>query len=134
MIKFLKSKAKILTVVAPILLTLTIFLYAYLAKPFSSTKEFCSVFKNTGICCPSCGITRAAYCILQGDFKKAFYFHALFTVGIIPFSLTLTGMGVNFYMDKKVLPLPKYRWIYFYVCLCIVILFTVIRNFVAIIL
>ena len=134
MIKKLRSNVKLLAVIAPILITVAVLVYAYLAKPFSSTKEFCSVFKNTGICCPSCGITRAAYCILNGEFKKAFYFNALFTVGIFPFSLILTGMGVNFYIGKRALPLPKYRWIYFYVCLFVVVLFTVIRNFTAIIL
>ena len=134
MINFLKSHKKFLAVIIPPVAFFAIFLYAYLVKPFSSTVEFCSVFRHTKICCPTCGMTRSAYCILSGDIKSAFYYHALFTVGILPFTAVLTGMGVNFYIGKRVLPLPTYRWVYFYTCLGVVILFTVFRNFTAIIL
>ena len=58
----------------------------------------------------------------------------LVLAALFVFTLALTGMGVNYYLGKKVLPLPKYRWLYFYACLILVILFAVFRNLTEIIL
>lgn len=119
---------KILAVVTPIFILAAAFVYSFLANPFNSSEIFCSALAKTGIKCPTCGLTRAIYSIIIGDFKTAFYYHALFTVGFIPLTVALTGMGLNFYLGKRILPLPKYRWTYFYILLAVVILFTVARN------
>ena len=129
----MRDKKRLLAVFAPILALLVIFLYAYLVKPYESTELFCAINRRANIKCPTCGLTRALYSILFGDFKRAFYYHALFTVGFIPFLLVATGMGINFYFQKKVLPLPKFRWVYFYLLLAVVIGFTVLRNFTVVI-
>jgi len=38
----------------------------------------CPVKSLIGICCPSCGMTRACLCALRFDFINAFYYHPLF--------------------------------------------------------
>ncbi|MBE5742286.1 MAG: DUF2752 domain-containing protein [Clostridiales bacterium] len=128
-----KFNFKIFAVILPLFTVTAIFIYSLLATPFSSKEIFCFTNRVSGIKCPSCGLTRAVWCILHWQWEKAFYYHALFTVGIIPFTLCLTGMGVNFYLGKRVLPLPKYRWIYFYLTLGALVVFTVIRNLTPII-
>ena len=125
--KMRKINFKIIAYVAPICVMAAVFLYALIVKPFSTDGKFCWVFDNTGICCPSCGMTRAVYLISQGDFKGAYYYHALFTVGFIPFTVVITAMGINYAHGNKI-SLLKYRWIYFYLCLAVIIAFTVYRN------
>ena len=125
-----KFNLKIIAYLAPICVMTAVFLYALIVKPFSTDGKFCWIYEGTGVCCPSCGLTRAVYLIAHGYFKRAFYYHALFTVGFIPFTLALTVMGLNFAHGNKITFL-KYRWIYFYLILAVVIAFTVFRNFSA---
>ncbi|MBR2384702.1 MAG: DUF2752 domain-containing protein [Clostridia bacterium] len=125
-----KFNFKIIAAISPICVLAALFLYAVIAQPFSSSEIFCWVYEKTNICCPSCGLTRAVYSIVQGDFKTAFYYHALFTVGFIPFFSLLTIMGANYALGNKIAWL-KYRWIYFYLCLAFVIAFTIYRNCVS---
>ena len=129
----MRDKKRLLAVFVPSLVVAVIFLYAYLVKPYESTELFCAINRRANIKCPTCGLTRALYSILFGDFKRAFYYHALFTVGFIPLTVVATGMTINFYFQKKVLPLPKFRWIYFYLLLAVVMVFTVLRNFTVVI-
>ena len=124
-----KFNFKIIAAISPICVLAALFLYAIIAKPFSSSEIFCGVYEKTKICCPSCGLTRAIYSIAHGDFKTAFYYHALFTVGFIPFFIALTVMGINYACGNK-LSWLKYRWVYFYLCLTLIIAFTIYRNFV----
>ena len=123
----IKINFKIIACVAPMCVMVAVFLYALIMQPFSTDGKFCWVLNGTGFCCPSCGLTRAVYLIAHGDFKGAFYYHALFTVGFIPFTLILTAMGINYALGNKIAVL-KYRWIYFYLVLIGVLAFTVYRN------
>ena len=41
-----------------------------------------------GICCPSCGMTRACAAALRGDFASAFYYHPLW-VTVLPTAILL---------------------------------------------
>ena len=48
-----------------------------------------------GIPCPLCGITRALFSVLHGDFAAAFYYHPLWPVVVILlilYLLTFTGL------------------------------------------
>lgn len=123
-----KRAYRLIFAIAPTVILLVAIAYSLLVKPFDSTTEFCWVYRHTKICCPSCGITRALYCFFHGNFKLAFYYHALFTVGVIPSVILLTAMGVNFALGEKGIALLKYRWIYFYLALAVLIAFTVYRN------
>ncbi|MBO6262656.1 MAG: DUF2752 domain-containing protein [Clostridia bacterium] len=106
-----------------------VFLYAYLAKPFESDGTFCVFNATAGIHCPTCGATRAVYSMLSGDFKSAFYYHALLTVGCVPAFIVGVLALINFTAGKKIIPLPKFRWAYFYAAVGVVAAFTAIRNF-----
>ena len=124
-----KINLKILAIITPIAVITAMFLYSYIARPFSSSGEFCWIKRRLKIECPSCGLTRAIWCLMHGDWVKGFYYHALFTVGFIPLTVYFTGLGVNYAIGKKVLPFPKYRWVYFYIILGVTIIFSVVRNF-----
>ncbi len=128
----IKINFKIIACIAPICAMLAVFLYALIVKPFSTDGKFCWIYDNSGICCPTCGLTRAVYLIAHGEFKKAFYYHALFTLGFIPFTLIMTAMGINYACGQKISAL-KYRWIYFYLALAAVLAFAVCRNLTTVI-
>ena len=128
----IKINFKIIACVAPVCVMAAVFLYALIVQPFSTDGRFCWVQNNAGICCPSCGLTRAVYLIAHGDFKGAFYYHALFTVGFIPVTILLTAMGINYALANR-LAVLKYRWIYFYLALAVLLAFTVYRNLTTII-
>ena len=48
-----------------------------------------------GICCPSCGMTRACAAALRGDFASAFYYHPLW-VTVLP----VAGLLIYFWFKK----------------------------------
>lgn len=53
------------------------FVFVLLFHKFFPNKQLC-IFKNLfHIPCPGCGLTRAFYSILHGDFCSAFYYNAL---------------------------------------------------------
>ena len=105
-----------------------IFVYAYFSRPFGSGAG-CPIDAVFGVHCVTCGATRAAYLMLEGDLAGAFYYNALFTVGLVP-AVVFTGLAlVNFAVGKRVIPLPRPRLAYFFIVLAIVIAFAIGRNF-----
>ena len=106
----------------------SIFLYAYLAKPFDSERTICPINGLFGLHCLTCGATRAAYSLIFFDFKSAFYYNALFTVVIIPFAVFGLLYTVNFAFNKRVVPLPRIKAYYFIVGAAICAVFTILRN------
>ena len=125
-----KKLLKIFAGSCPVVAVTALCLYSLINKPFEAKEIFCFANRVTGIKCPSCGVTRAVWCMLHGDFKTAFYYNALFTVGIIPSLIFTTLSSVNYCLENKLAYLPKYGWKYFYTALLVVIAFTVIRNFI----
>ena len=79
--------------------------------------------------CPSCGLTRAVYCLATFQFGKAFYYHAFFTVTSPILAYIFLTLTVNLYAGKKIIPYPKRYSIYLYVYLGLYIAFAVLRNF-----
>ncbi len=83
--------------------------------------------------CPTCGFTRAVYCLFTLQLKKAFYYHAFF-ITLFPVLLYLVlTLSVNLFFNKKILPYPKKYSIYLYVLFGLLIAFTVLRNFTSVI-
>ena len=64
---------RIIIVLALITLFFVVFL-GYYRCPFK---------KLFGVPCPTCGMTRAFWCLLEGNVKGAFYYHPLWPVAII---------------------------------------------------
>ena len=83
--------------------------------------------------CPTCGLTRAVYCLFTLQLKKAFYYHAFF-ITFLPVLLYLVlTLSINLFFNKKVLPYPKKYSIYLYTLFGLLIAFTILRNFTSII-
>jgi len=105
----------------------------YIYNPADKKETFCWINRTTGLHCPGCGATRAVYYLMRFNFKKAFYYHAYGAV-IAPFVLYVgVALTVNLFAGKKILFLPKFNWAYYYVPLALLMVFTVLRNFTAVI-
>ena len=57
--------------------------------------------------CPSCGLTRAVYCLATFQFGQAFYYHAFFTVTSPILAYIFLTLTVNLFAGKKIIPYPK---------------------------
>ena len=57
----------------------------------------CLLLAWTGIPCPTCGMTRATYCMISGRFSEAFEYHPLFWA---PYLTVVLGLAC----------VPKSRW------------------------
>jgi len=83
--------------------------------------------------CPTCGLTRAIYCLLTLRLKDAFYYHAFFTVTFPFLAYLVLTLFVNLFFAKKILPYPKKYSIYLYTYFALFMLFSIVRNFTTII-
>lgn len=81
--------------------------------------------------CPSCGLTRAVYCLVTFQFGKAFYYHAFFVCTLPVLGYIFLTLTVNLFMGKRVIPYPKKYAVYLYVYLGLYIAFAIFRNFVS---
>lgn len=63
----------------------------------------CSFHKFTGLNCPGCGMTRAAYATLHGHIGEAFRFNP---VGMILLPLACTALGLDLVGWARDKPLP----------------------------
>lgn len=79
--------------------------------------------------CPSCGLTRAVYCLATFDFKHAFYYHALFTVLSPVLAYIVLTLTVNLFAGRKIIPYPKHYPVYLWIIFGLYIAFGVLRNF-----
>ena len=127
MSKLTKSRIAIITVILALLILCII---VYVANPIENDIFPCTIKKTTGLSCPSCGGTRWAYCMMKFDFKKAFYYHAYLTVMFLPIMYILTAVAVNGFFDKKLIPYPKHPLAEYIICLALLVVFTVVRNFI----
>ena len=88
----------------------------------------CVFHKVTGLHCPGCGMTRAAYAALHGDFGHAFRMNP---VGMVLLPLAVVGLGIEVVGWVRNRPLPfrlhfgaRGSWSIAF----IVIVFGVLRN------
>lgn len=86
----------------------------------------CQFHRLTGLNCPGCGMTRAVYALLHGEFLTALRDNALFTM--IPALLALRGgwFALNKYRGRangEFFP-AKFLWL----LLAVSLVFTVLRN------
>lgn len=82
----------------------------------------CQFHRLTGLNCPSCGMTRALYALLHGDFSTALRDNALLVFGLAAMALRGIWFGVKktggeFFPTQWLLPLLLFG-----------IIFTVLRN------
>ena len=88
----------------------------------------CTFRKLTGLYCPGCGMTRAAYSSLHGDVAHAFRMNP---VGMVLFPIAMTGLGFELlgWVRNKPLPFrfnvgPRLAWTIAYG----MIAFWILRN------
>ena len=70
----------------------------------------CPLYRLTGIKCPMCGMTRAHFSALKGDFDTAAHFHSLFYLGV------QTCLGFLNLYDVKI----KSKKTYCFLCLFLI--------------
>lgn len=128
--KLFSLRAAIITIYAA-----CIFFAAYvlIKNPFKS--DFYAGFSHdkTLFHCPTCGATRALYCLLTLNFKGAFYYHAYFTVFSPVFLYIAAALGVNLFFQKKIIPYPKRSDVFLYALLFLLVAFTFFRNFTSVV-
>lgn len=113
---------------------LTIFIYVMVKKPLENDiYHLLGHVVEIGFHCPSCGLTRAVYCIATFQLGKAFYYHAFFTSTLPILGYIFLTLTVNLFMGKKIIPYPKKYPVYLYVYFGLYIAFAVLRNFTSVI-
>lgn len=88
---------------------------------------------QNGYHCPSCGLTRAVYCLMTFQFGLAFYYHAFFVCTSPFLAYVILTLTVNLFFGKKILPYPKKYYVYLYVYLGLYVAFAILRNFTTVI-
>lgn len=104
--------------------------YIYFFNPLENDLYGGILFHSkTKFHCPSCGLTRAVYCLMKFDFKLAFYYHAFFVCTLPFLAYLLLTLCVNLFFNKKIIPYPKHYQIYLYAYLGLYVAFAIFRNF-----
>lgn len=84
----------------------------------------------TGWKCPGCGVTRMCVALLQMDMKGAFYWHPMLLI-----QLPLLGLiflrNIIAYIKNGVCHLSRLESICVYICIALLLVFTVLRNLVS---
>ena len=86
----------------------------------------CQFHRLTGLNCPGCGMTRAAYALLHGDFLTALHDNALFVFALGALAVRGGWFGWNTFFGRVnggFFPV-KFLWLLFVVAL----VFTMLRN------
>ena len=83
----------------------------------------CPIHQWTGLLCPGCGATRALALLLRGEFFEAIPRNGLLILVVLP---CLLGCGVFVLVTGRWPQLPDRA---IHLCLAMVLLFTVARNF-----
>lgn len=105
-----------------------IFLLLLFSIPMLLHMDACPLHALTGLDCPSCGMTRAVFSLLHGDFAAAFDYNLLWpltlTLLLILPTLYLTGR----FLGRKIIP-PFLLSLRFWIIVFIFyIAFGIIRN------
>ncbi len=104
-------------------------IYVFLSDPIENDIYGFFIHDESTFHCPSCGLTRSAYCLMKFDFAGAFYYHAYFTVISPVLAYSLICLTANLWTGKKIVPYPKNYRAILWVTFSLWMIFTVIRNF-----
>ena len=85
-------------------------------------------FQKRGLLCPSCGGTRMAWSMLHLNFAAAFFYNPVLTVLSFPLAYVYGAVTVNGFLDKRILPLPRFRLWMVIAPLAVLLIFTALRN------
>lgn len=86
----------------------------------------CQFHQLTGLNCPGCGMTRAAYALLHGEWQQALRDNALLVGGLIFLAARGSWWGLRRWRGQPVPQLFQPRWLW--PLLLVAIAFTIVRN------
>lgn len=86
----------------------------------------CLFHQLTGLNCPGCGMTRALYALLHGDFSTALRDNALLVLGLALFGLRGLWLAVERFRGQTAGRWLPGKWIW--PLLFVTLLFAVLRN------
>lgn len=104
-------------------------IYVFLSDPIGNDIYGFFIHDESAFHCPSCGLTRAAYCLMKLDFAGALYYHAYFTVISPVLAYSFICLTANLWAGKKIVSYPKNYPVILWVTFSLWMIFTVIRNF-----
>ncbi len=87
----------------------------------------CSSYSLWGIYCPGCGGTRSVISLLHFDIIRSFLFHPVVPYTAILVSVFMISHTLNIVTKGKVKAM-KFRPIYFYIMIAIILIQFVIKN------
>ncbi len=87
----------------------------------------CMIHLITGLKCPGCGVTRMCLSIMQLDFKNAYHSNQMLFV-LLPVLSYLFGSYVLSYIRTGRWVMSKAQTLLTYICIGLLLLFTVYRN------
>ena len=122
----LTRRGKLLTVVAVGIVAVAIAIAYASVEPSSGYYPRCAFKMLTGLSCPGCGSQRAIHALLQGDFRAAIGFNALF-IAEIPL-LLLLGFSWLFRDRFPRLGRVLSNQFFILVILATIIIWTIVRN------
>lgn len=89
----------------------------------------CTLHSVTGLHCPSCGNTRAAKALLNGDLVGAFRQNPAFVIALPFLALGALRLWIAWVFPALLRPLPfTWRYAYSVALIGLVVLFGVVRN------
>ena len=86
----------------------------------------CQFHRLTGLECPGCGMTRATYALLHGDFLTALHDNALFVFVLATLAVRAVWFGLNRWRGKR--NGEFFRAWFLWPLLVLALVFTVLRN------
>lgn len=87
----------------------------------------CNLRRVTGLLCPGCGMTRAAFSILRLDFQKAFSYNAL-SLTLMPLGLLYGGFRAYKYITDENYKTRPFEYVLWAGFIMGIVVFTVVRN------
>ena len=82
----------------------------------------CLLKLTIGIPCPACGMSRAVFAFLRGDFARSFHYHPLMlSLAVLPF------LSIEFADEQKQIAFRKIRKRFAIVLVCLILITYVMR-------
>lgn len=125
-----KSKVRILTLTVAVIV-LSVIAFVIISNPVEVKLLPCLIHSKFNVKCPSCGLTRAVYCVMTLKLGQAFYYNAYLTLLSPLVAYLCVAFLVNGVVGRRIVPLPKFRWWMLVAFLVGLIAFTVLRNFIS---
>lgn len=100
-------------------------IYAFIAT--TGITLDCFYYKNFGLKCPGCGVTRMFLSMFKLDFTSAFWYNPVLFATFFVWNI----IGVLCIWDKiEFVKNPKFLYTVFWVNLSILVVFGILRNFI----